>query len=201
LNTKGKPLSAEIKWQNLSSGEILGNLKSNPRTGNYFIALPLGKNYGFFAEKKGYYPTSGNIDLRKFKKDTNLVLDIVLTSQKEIKEEHKSVSINNLFFDYDKYNLKPESYYELDRFLEFLKDMGKVELEIAGHTDIIGTNEYNMELSEKRAKSVMLYLKSKGIEENSMKISAFGATKPVAPNDTEVNRAKNRRVEIFVNSK
>lgn len=198
LNTKGKPLAADIKWQNLKTGEILGNLKSNPRNGNYFIALPLGKNYGFFADKNGYYPTSGNIDLGKFNRDTNLVLDIVLTSITEIKDEKKTITINNLFFDYDKYELKPESYYELDRLVGFLEKMGKVKIQIAGHTDIIGSAQYNKELSEKRARSVRSYLISKGITEDLLKIIAYGSSKPIVPNDSDENRAKNRRVEVTV---
>lgn len=198
LNNKGNPLSASIKWQNLSNGEILGTLKSNPKSGNYFIALPLGKNYGFFAEKDGFYPTSGNIDLTKFKKDTNLVLDIVLTSLKEFKDEQRSITINNLFFDYNKYDLKPESYYELDRFLAFLKTAGEVKLKISGHTDNIGSDNYNKELSEKRANAVKKYLAEKGFSAELMKTSAYGATKPLAPNDSPENRAKNRRVEISI---
>jgi OOP family OmpA-OmpF porin len=96
--------------------------------------------------------------------------------------------------------LKPESYFELDRFVTFLKDLGDATIQISGHTDNIGSTEYNRDLSEKRANAVKTYLKSKGID-NSMKINALGASKPIVPNDTEENRAKNRRVEISVLNK
>lgn len=198
LNKQNKPLAAQIKWQDLKSGEVLGNLNSNPRTGDYFIALPLGKFYGYFADKEGYYPTSGNLDLRNIKSDTTIIQDIILVSQKEIESKQEKITINNIFFDYDKFDLRPESYYELDRFIKFYEKMGKKEIVIEGHTDNIGSNKYNLDLSEKRAKAVRDYLVSKGVEEKLLTLIGFGATRPIAPNDTEPNRQKNRRVEIRI---
>ena len=198
LDKNNKPLSAQIKWQDLKSGEILGNLSSNPRTGDYFIALPLGKFYGYFAEKEGYYPTSGNLDLRNISNDTTIYYNIVLISQKEIESKQEAITINNIFFDYDKYELRPESYFELDRFLQFYSKLTNKEIIIEGHTDNIGSDKYNKELSENRARSVRDYLISKGIDSRFISIIAYGSSRPIAPNDTEANRQKNRRVEIRV---
>lgn len=196
LNKKNQPLSAKIKWQDLKTGEIIGNLNSKPQSGDYFIVLPLGRFYGFFAEKEQYYPTSGNLDLRNFRNDTTIIQDIVLVSVKELENKEESITIHNIFFDYDKYELKPESYYELDRFLQFYSQLGNKELIIEGHTDNIGSAKYNLELSNKRAQAVSDYFVLKGINPKFISIKPFGATRPVAPNDTEANREKNRRVEI-----
>ncbi|OGU61073.1 MAG: hypothetical protein A2X64_10555 [Ignavibacteria bacterium GWF2_33_9] len=198
LSNDGKPLAADIKWQNLATGENLGILKSNPKTGNYFIVLPLGKNYGFYAEKKGFYPTSGNIDLTKFKKDTSITLNITLTSLEEMKENKTAITINNLFFDFDKFDLKPESFFELDRLVNFLKDAGEITVQISGHTDNRGTDSYNKDLAYKRANAVKDYLTKKGVNKK-MIVKSFGASQPVTQNDTEENRSKNRRVEINLN--
>lgn len=198
LDKKNKPLAAQIKWQDLKTGEVLGNLNANPRTGEYFIALPLGKFYGYFADKEAYYPTSGNLDLRNFKNDTTIIHNIVLISQKELETKQESISINNIFFDYNKHDLRPESYYELDRFLQFYKKMGNLNIVIEGHTDNIGSEKYNIELSRKRAESVRDYFVSKGIPPNQVETVAYGTSRPIAPNDNETNRQKNRRVEIRI---
>jgi len=198
IDKHNQPLFAQIKWQDLTTGDILGNLSSNPQTGDYFIALPLGKFYGYFAEKDGYYPISGNVDLRDYKNDTTIIKDIVLISQKAIEDEKEAITINNIFFDYDKYELRPESFYELDRFLQFYSIMGKKEIIIEGHTDNIGSDKYNRELSENRARSVRDYFISKGIDKKLITTVAYGSSRPIAPNDTETNRQKNRRVEIRI---
>ncbi len=197
LDYSNNPLFATIIWENLKTKERLGSLKSNPKTGEYIFVLPLGKNYGFYADKDGYYPTSGNLDLTKINKDTTLQLDIKLTSINEFKDKNIPINVNNLFFDYNQYILKEESYPELDRLVTFLKQIPNLKISIEGHTDNIGSDAFNLELAKKRAEEVEKYLISKGIDEKKMKIKAYGSSKPVAANDTPENRAKNRRVEVI----
>lgn len=196
-DTKGKPLSAHLKWEDLSTGKNAGELQSNPDDGSYIILLPLGKNYGYYAEKSGYYPTSDHINLKAAKQDSTIHEDIVLTSLKEMKENQAKVRINNIFFDTDDYTLLPESFPELDRVAALLKDNPDLAVEIDGHTDIIGKGEYNFDLSLKRAEVVRDYLVSKGLDSKRFIVKGFGMTKPVADNSTEEGRAKNRRVEIW----
>jgi outer membrane protein OmpA-like peptidoglycan-associated protein len=161
------------------------------------IILPLGKNYGYFAEKAGYFPLSNNLDLRSFQKDTSISFDIVLYPMDFLLEKQKKVRLNNIFFDFDKYDLKPESFLELDRVVKILKDNPDVSIHIEGHTDSIGTEEYNLQLSRKRAESVRNYLVSKGISPERITIFGFGASMPIATNQTEEGRALNRRVEVW----
>lgn len=195
----GNPLSAAIKWEDLSTGENVGELRSNPQTGEYFIALPFGKNYGYYAEKEGYYPTSKNIDLRGDTILFHVREDIVLHSTEEIAESEADVKIqiNNIFFDYDKYDLKPESFLELNRLADFLQNNDNLDAIIVGHTDSIGSRAYNKNLSNLRAKAVEDYLIGKGCDAGKLSSKGMGADQPVAGNESEEGRAKNRRVEIW----
>ena len=102
----------------------------------------------------------------------------------------------NILFDFDKANINPVSFPILDEVVEYLKDNPDVKMEIQGHTDGKGTAEYNIRLSEKRADSVKKYLVEKGISADRLETKGFGLSKPIVPNDTDENRARNRRVEF-----
>jgi outer membrane protein OmpA-like peptidoglycan-associated protein len=104
--------------------------------------------------------------------------------------------LNNIFFDFNKWDLRPESYFEIDRLLRFLELHPDLRIVIAAHTDDIGTDEYNYDLSNKRARSVMDYLIRKNIDRSRLEFLGYGESRPAVPNDSEENRAKNRRVEF-----
>lgn len=192
---EARPLEAVIKWEDLETGENVGQLKSNPQDGSYFIALPLGRNYGYYAEKEDFYPVSENIDLTEETEALDVTEDIVLVRMEMIKQGI-TVRINNIFFDFDRYELKPSSYPELNRLAEVLADNPGAKVEIAGHTDNVGTAAYNQELSDNRARAVVDYLASKGIEASRLIARGYGETRPVDTNDTEEGRTQNRRVEF-----
>jgi outer membrane protein OmpA-like peptidoglycan-associated protein len=193
---EGNPISSVIKWEDLETGEIVGTLKSDPRDGYYFIALKPGRLYGYYAEKQGYYSSSKHIDLRNNNDITEINENIVLALILELQQKKQTVQINNIFFDFDKSDLKKESFPELNRLVELLKTNKQVTIKIEGHTDNIGTIERNVELSKQRANAVKEYLIANNIAANRITVTFFGALHPIAPNDTESNRAKNRRVNI-----
>ena len=192
----GKPLIADIKWEDLGARKAIGQLKTDPQNGAYFITVPLGKNYGYYAEKKGYYPVTNNVDLRKTKEAVNLTVNITLVPIKEVAEEGMAVRINNVFFDTDKSDLKPESRVELDRLAELIKSYPKARVEIAGYTDNVAGDAYNQQLSQRRAQAVVDYLISAGIERTRLVPKGNGEKNPVASNDTDEGRSLNRRVEF-----
>ncbi len=196
-NEQGSPIQAAIKWENLASGENAGELQSDPRDGSYFIALPLGINYGYYAEKQGYYPISKNIDLSNTVRPIEITEDIIMVSVKEVVEQGTPVRINNIFFDFDQYTLRPESYPELKRLADLLKSNPATKVVIAGHTDDVGSDSYNMKLSLKRAKAVVDYLVSIGCEKEGLVPKGYGKLKPVTTNQTDEGRAQNRRVEFM----
>jgi len=104
----------------------------------------------------------------------------------------------NIFFEFAQSNLLSDSYSELRRLLDFLMKNITVKIEISGHTDNYGTDEYNLKLSMERAKTVYRFLVDNGIDSNRLSYKGYGKERPIAPNDTEENRAKNRRTEILV---
>lgn len=195
-DNKGNPLSAKILWEDLSTGKNVGVLQSDPSDGSYIIILPMGKNYGFYAEKTGYFPLSKNIDLTKDRNEQNITENIILIPTEDILKKEAKVSLNNIFFDFDKFTLKKESYPELDRLTKLIKENPKYKIKIEGHTDNIGSESYNLELSRKRAESVRNYLVSKGVSIKRFSLLSFGSSMPIASNDTEEGRAMNRRVVV-----
>lgn len=113
-------------------------------------------------------------------------------------EVGKHIVLNNIFFDLDKATLKTESEAELERVLDLLTDYPLMRIEIEAHTDDQGSDEYNTRLSEARAKSVVDWLIAKKIDAARLSSKGYGETKPLVPNTSEENRAKNRRVEFKV---
>jgi len=198
VDSKNQPLDAKIYWENLNTGEQIGVAKTNPTDGSYFIALPIGKNYGYYVDHPSYFPASNNVDLRNKTTVDEIKLNVDVVSYEEMINENKSVEINNLFFETAKFDLEKESFVELNRVVAILK-RSKLEgfkIEISGHTDNVGTEEYNMKLSENRAKSVANYLISKGIDKSTLIINGYGFSKPKTDNNSEESRALNRRVEL-----
>ncbi|MFH1534620.1 MAG: OmpA family protein, partial [Patescibacteria group bacterium] len=116
-------------------------------------------------------------------------------------EAGKKIVLNNIFFDFAKSTLRPESMLELNRLVELLKDSPTLKIEISGHTDNIGSYAYNIKLSEDRAKSVVNYLISKGISTYRLAYKGYGYNQPIATNYTEEGRQLNRRTEFKVLSK
>ena len=178
----------------LASGEELGIARSEPETGSYQIILPYGKNYGFLALAQGFISVSDNLDLTEVAEYKEIQKDLYLAPV----EVGEIVRLNNIFFDYDKATLRPESFPELDRVVEFLKTNPKVVIELSGHTDDRGSDNYNLNLSQNRAKTVVDYVISKGIDKSRLVAKGYGKSKPVATNETEEGRQLNRRVEFEI---
>jgi len=196
----GKPLGAKIIYERLPDGKELGIAQSDPATGNYEIRLPGGSLYGIRAEADGKISESQNLDLTNVTadqviehKDFDLEPIAVATVQQNV-----TIVLNNVFFDFDKATLKAESFPELNRIVNLLNEKPAMEVEIAGHTDATGPESYNLQLSERRAKSVVKYFNEKGIAAERMKVLFFGESKPTETNESKEGRRKNRRVEFKI---
>ncbi len=163
-------------------------------TGNYFIKIPLPQIYGIEINAKGYMLYLADIDLSKESYQKEIIRDFAL----ERIEVGAKVILRNIFFEFNKATLKPESYTELENVYNFLINNPDVRLEISGHTDNKGKLEYNMRLSEARAKAVVDYLVARGINPSRLTYKGYAFTQPIAPNTTEEGRALNRRVEFKV---
>lgn len=104
----------------------------------------------------------------------------------------------NITFAFDSSNLSPQFYPVLDNVASTLTQYNQTMIEVAGHTDNVGTDQYNQALSERRANAVAAYLTGKGVMQQRMMVVGAGETHPIASNDTEAGRAQNRRVEITI---
>jgi outer membrane protein OmpA-like peptidoglycan-associated protein/tetratricopeptide (TPR) repeat protein len=189
-----KPLGAKITYRDLKTDALLGIANSSPLDGSYQIVLPSGNIYSFLAEKNGYIATSNNLNLEKLSAYKEIEQNLLLTPI----EAGQTVRLNNIFFDTDKYDLKPESTSELSRLIRILNQNTSLTIEISGHTDASGNDQHNIQLSQNRADAVKNYLLSKGISADRLTSKGYGKSKPVASNDTEEGRQQNRRVEFTI---
>jgi outer membrane protein OmpA-like peptidoglycan-associated protein len=188
------PMQAEIRYYDLEANVELGKATSDPTTGTYKIILPTGKKYSFVAQQKEFYPISENLDLKELKEYNELTKDLFLLPI----EKGEAIRLNNIFFEFNKADLKSESFNEIDRLYKILADNPEMKIEISGHTDDKGSDVYNRDLSDKRAKSVLNYLVNKGIDNGRLTSVGFGEAQPVIENINDENRAINRRVEFKV---
>jgi OmpA-OmpF porin, OOP family len=145
------------------------------------------------ASAEGYLNSSDSIDvgdaeMSPYTKD--LYLDPI--------EVGVTVRLKNIYFDFDRATLKKESFVELNKVVEFLKQNSSVEIEIAGHTDGKGSDDYNLNLSQGRSQSVVDYIVSQGIESARLTAHGYGESKPIDSNDTPEGQANNRRVEFTI---
>jgi len=197
-NSDGGFEKAKVRWEDLQTGKLIGFSESDITDGSYIIILPLGKNYGYYIDHKNYFPLSGNVDLTEQTEQIKIEKNFVLYSYAEIINNQLTIPLENVFFDHNKFQLKSESYSELNRLLTFIKKNEGLKIEISGHTDNVGTAQYNKQLSQKRANAVKKYLVQKGCTSANLTAVGYGEAKPVTDNNTETGKAKNRRVEFKV---
>jgi outer membrane protein OmpA-like peptidoglycan-associated protein len=188
------PIEASITVTDLDNNHVVGVYSSNSITGKYSLALDFGKNYSVQFEADNFIFHSENININ----DPEVIfVDHRIFKLKRIKEGN-SIVLNNIFFDYNKFDLKSESLPELDKLLDFMKKHPNIYVEIGGFTDSIGNEGYNLKLSRSRANEVYKYLLARGVPKKNMKIQGYGEGKPVASNKTEEGRKLNRRTECHI---
>ncbi len=189
-----KPIGAQILVYDLEKDTLVLQTQSNEKTGKFIVTLPAGHNYGMVIKKQGYLFYSQNFDISHDQAFKKITQEINLPS---IKENARTI-LANIFFDFGSANLKKESYSELDQIIQFMQQNPTVKIEISGHTDNIGSLEYNQKLSQARAKAVVDYLISHGISPDRLTYRGAAYNEPIAPNDTPEGRQKNRRVEFKI---
>lgn len=194
-DSKNRPVSATISWEDLDNRQVLGQYVTNPKDGNYTICLPSGKNYGYFIYDKAFFPTSGNIDLRGQTKTVKIREDIKVVKIEEVIINGKNIVLHNLFFNTGDTILLPTSIPELNRVSKLIQDRSLI-VEISGHTDNVGNDADNQKLSLARAEAVKDYLISLGCNPKRLITVGMGKNNPIASNNTAEGRQQNRRVEL-----
>jgi outer membrane protein OmpA-like peptidoglycan-associated protein len=192
-NETNKIIPASIKVTNVETKEAT-EIKNNETTGKYKVLLEEGEKYDISISAQGKTFESEVVDLTNVKKYQLVNKDIKLKSLKA----NTSFTLNNIFFGFDSSGLKPQSEFELMRVVEMMQKNATMVVEISAHTDDKGSDAYNNKLSQSRAESVVNFLVSKGIPKERLVPKGYGKTQPTVPNDSEENRAKNRRVEFKV---
>lgn len=195
LNAKtSEPVKgASVLIERLPDGLDIGHASTN-ETGAFSFTVKGDALYGLVGEAEGYISQSENLDFREFTKSDTLEKNIDIFPI----EKGETLVLKNIFFDFNKSDLKTASYPELNRVLELMKTDKIEKILITGHTDSVGDPDYNMALSGRRAKSVMDYFIKSGIRRDRLEFKAFGETQPKVPNDTPENRSLNRRVEFQI---
>jgi outer membrane protein OmpA-like peptidoglycan-associated protein len=192
-NNKGLPCAIELIDNNNTKTVMRIQADEN---GKYFIPLPSGKDYTFTVNRKGYFFYSQLYELSKKMPDSTYQKDIALQPL----AANASLTLKNIQFNLNSFELLPVSHIELNKLVETLNDNPTLHIQIVGHTDNTGDENYNQTLSQKRARAVAQYLADNGIDVKRFSYKGIGATKPVADNNTEEGKALNRRTEIIITS-
>lgn len=191
-----EPLKAEIELFDIKSNKRVSLVNSDSITGKYLMVLTEGSEYALYINKQGYLFSSNAFTFRT--STDQAVKSIVKNIELEKIKKGVSMDLRNIFFETDEYEIKPESFAEIDKLIRFLMANPSITIEISGHTDNVGSNEYNLSLSRKRAASVANYIFNKSIALNRVVVKGFGDSQPISSNETDEGRQLNRRIELKI---
>ncbi len=188
------PIAANIILIEVATGDTVRTMTAGKNDGKFLMSLPMNKEYAAFAEANGYMFSSNNFYLKDLPED--VYFDIII----DMPPIHKNqeIVLKNIFFETKSYTLKPESFIELDVLLSYMQKNPRLKIEVQGHTDNVGSDASNLELSGNRAASVAAYLVEKGITPDRITSVGYGEVQPIATNDTPEGRAQNRRTTFRI---
>lgn len=191
-----EPVIARLEFVDSTESKVVATVVSS-ETGDYMAKFLAPKKYDVEIVAKDYLFFLDEVDLSSATTDEPFIVDF----QVEKLEVGAKVVLENINFETSKATLTPASYPKLDRIVQFLKDNSTLKVEISGHTDNVGSSKTNLKLSEDRAKAVVNYMVSSGIDATRLESKGYGFSQPVAPNNTPEGRELNRRVEFKITSK
>ncbi|MEZ4800416.1 MAG: OmpA family protein [Flavobacteriales bacterium] len=189
-----KKLGAKVELIDLETEKVVAETYSGSVYGDYLICIPSGKDYALNVSKDGYLFHSENFSLKNYTSMQPYSLDVALQKLKS----GASIVLNNVFFETNKWDILPASKAELNKLAGLLNANPTTRVEISGHTDNVGNDESNMKLSQNRASAVVDYLVKMGIDASRLEAKGYGENQPIASNETEEGRAKNRRTEFKI---
>ncbi|MCM0042241.1 MAG: OmpA family protein [Algoriphagus sp.] len=188
----GLPISAQLSLVSLTNDSTHYQFQSNSADGSFLMLYPEQNGAGLYVEKAGFLPKIYNVDRDSIKNEKDLKVELVPIASGE------EFVFENVFFDFDSYDLKQESLSSLRRLHRFLHDNPKISIQITGHTDNLGSDEYNLRLSRQRAQSVQRYLEVEGILPDRIQVVGKGYREPMVPNTNASNQALNRRITVAI---
>jgi outer membrane protein OmpA-like peptidoglycan-associated protein len=189
------PMQATLTYRLISGAEVNGDspadsTRSEIPTGDYSIPIDIRGVYVVTASAKGYFSQSDTLATNR----VNVTRDFDLVPI----EAGARITLKNIYFNASKYNLKPESFPELDRLAGIMRDNPTMRIKLEGHTDIVGDFDANVELSRNRVDEVKRYLVTKGIDTDRVETVGYGPARPINKNRTLKERPENRRVELVI---
>ncbi len=188
-------LDARIIVEKLPEGEEIAIARSNPKDGSFSFILQPNQQYGFRGIALNHFEDNKNLSIDSINQYLEIKNQDLYLSPIEIGQ---IIRLNNIFFETAKSILKKESFPELNRVVSFLENNKNIEIQVSGHTDNVGTEQYNLNLSKKRAASVAEYLTSNGINKTRVVSKGYGESQPETSNETEEGKQINRRVEFKI---
>ncbi|WP_425637475.1 OmpA family protein [Algoriphagus yeomjeoni] len=188
----GEPIDATLSLVSLINDSTLYRFNADGKTGAFTMIYPDKAISGLYVEKKGYLPKIFNVERDNIKNVKDLKVELVPVAAGE------EFVFENVFFEFDEYSLKPESISSLKRLVKFLSENPNVNILIIGHTDNVGSANYNQTLSLQRAESVQKYLIEQGFHQGRVLVEGKGDKEPMVKNDSPENKALNRRITIKV---
>jgi flagellar motor protein MotB len=191
----GLPVSAEVHLSGTGQETLLNIRVQSGEDGVFTLVLPENVTLSFSISKEGFLFYSERFH---FSGPSSAIEPLERRIELTPVEPGSSLNLYNIFFETNAYTILPESEPELEILTDFLRKNPSLSVEIQGHTDNVGSAEYNLQLSEKRAGSVKQYLLNKGIFPVRLSSKGYGMEQPVAPNDTDEGRSKNRRTTMKI---
>lgn len=165
------------------------------KDGRFSLKLPAGDTFIIKVKTIVDSTKYGVIAIRQLEPDEQFAEPFAVTVKFEPK---RSYTLDNVHFDFGKSSLRPESFSELNELVSYMEWKKDDKIEIAGHTDNVGNDADNLKLSQQRAETIKQYLVKKGINASRVIAKGYGAAQPVADNNTEEGRQRNRRTEVRI---
>ncbi len=187
-------LQANVELFDLKTNTRVSVFESDSVNGNYLIVIPGLSQYALHVIEPGYLFHSLHFNYDEKDQEQPLIINLELQPI----SKNATAVLNNIFFDFNKAELNDRSFSELNEVVKFLKDNPSIKVEISGHTDNVGVETYNKQLSLQRAQAVVNYLTAHEIASARLSQKGYGSQHPIKPNDTEANKQANRRIEFRI---
>lgn len=198
VRLKGRAFDAKTK-RRIEAALEFTRLAEEPKidlvfadTSGYATMVPQGARFQIVARSEGYYNSNDSLEIGFYAMSTELTKDFFL----EPIQKNTAVVLRNVYFDFDSDVIRRESHPELDKITEMLLDNPALNITVDGHTCSLGSDAYNQNLSERRARSIARYFIGKGVASERIDYNGYGEARPIASNDSEETREINRRVEF-----
>jgi outer membrane protein OmpA-like peptidoglycan-associated protein/tetratricopeptide (TPR) repeat protein len=202
VNREGKVVP-EVELSFIDESISKAKKVTSDQVGEYEFSAKQNTSYTVTAQKDGYFAPVSKINTTDFDRSKSLKVDVDLTIDKA--EKQKVFRLNNIYYDYNHWNIRQDASAELDNLVSFLEQNPTITITLGSHTDSRGKDDYNLLLSQKRAESVLRYLMNNGIDLSRVKAKGYGETKLInqcsnGVSCTEAEHQDNRRTEITIDS-